>query len=231
MRVLVTRPEPGASRTAEMLEARGHTAILAPLMRIAPSAAPPPEGAFDAVVITSANALAAMSSLARALPVLAVGERTAAAARTAGFADVRAAGGDRNALARLARAEIPARQRLLLAVGRDRKADTADLLSAAGHEVTTWIAYAAEAVDALPAAMRTGLVDNSFDAVMHFSRRSAGLAVSLSRRSDVAAALLSRLNVCLSADVAVPLREAGATRIVCAKSPDEAALIAALEHS
>jgi uroporphyrinogen-III synthase len=231
VRVLVTRPEPGASRTAVLLEARGHTAVLAPLMRIKPSDASPPERAFDAMVITSANALAAMRDVARTLPVLAVGERTAAVARAMGFADVRAAGGDRNALARLARDGIPARQRLLLAVGRDRKADTADLLSAAGHEVTTWIAYAAEAVDTLPLAMRAGLLDASVDAALHFSLRSASLALGLARQADVAPALLSRLNVCLSADVAAPLKEAGATRIVCAKSPDEAALMAALEQN
>ena len=163
--------------------------------------------------------------------MLAVGERTAAAARAAGFADVRAAGGDRKSLARLARDGLPARQRLLLAVGRDRKADTPDMLSSAGHEVTTWIAYEAEAVAALPAAMRAALANARVDAVLHFSRRSASLALSLSRQANVAAELLSRRNVCLSADVAAPLREAGAALIVCAKSPDEAALMTALEQN
>jgi uroporphyrinogen-III synthase len=204
---------------------------MAPLMRIAPSGTPPPERPFDAVVIASANALLAMAKVPRALPVLAVGERTAAAARAAGFADVTAAGGDRHALARLARDTLPARQRLLLAAGRDRKADTADLLSAAGHDVTTWIAYAAEAVETLPAAMRAALAGASLDAVLHFSRRSASLALGLSRHADAAAPLLACRHVCLSAEVAAPLVEAGARCIVTAKTPDEAALMAALEHA
>ena len=34
MRLLVTRPEPDAARTAEALRARGHEVLVAPLLRV-----------------------------------------------------------------------------------------------------------------------------------------------------------------------------------------------------
>jgi hypothetical protein len=42
---------------------------------------------------------------------------------------------------------------------------------------------------------------------------------------------LSVRHVCLSAQIAVPLSEAGATRIAIAPRPDEAALLASLEQA
>ena len=36
MRILVTRPEPDNARTAAALQARGHTPLLAPLLRVVP---------------------------------------------------------------------------------------------------------------------------------------------------------------------------------------------------
>lgn len=88
-RVLVLRPEPGASATAGKARALGLTAQAVPLFDISPIAWSAPEAAdFDGVLLTSANALRhAGDKLAayRGLPVYAVGEATAEAARQAGF--------------------------------------------------------------------------------------------------------------------------------------------------
>ena len=54
MRVLVTRPEPGASRTAARLSALGHEAVVVPLFAARRLAWEMPE-AFGAVAFTSAN--------------------------------------------------------------------------------------------------------------------------------------------------------------------------------
>ena len=63
MSVLVTRPQPGAAETARRLLALGRTPVLAPVLEIVPLAAdlPPPDG-IQAVLITSANALAALEA-------------------------------------------------------------------------------------------------------------------------------------------------------------------------
>ncbi|MCW3834928.1 uroporphyrinogen-III synthase [Sphingomonas canadensis] len=87
--IAVLRPEPGNRATADAIAARGRHAIRLPLFEVVPVAwqAPDPAG-FDALILTSANALrrggAGLAKLA-ALPVYAVGEATAAAARSAGF--------------------------------------------------------------------------------------------------------------------------------------------------
>jgi uroporphyrinogen-III synthase len=88
-RLLVLRPEPGASATIERARQRGLEAIAAPLFEIEPVAWDVPDPtSFDGLLLTSANALRhggpGIEALRR-LPVYAVGESTAEAARSAGF--------------------------------------------------------------------------------------------------------------------------------------------------
>lgn len=88
--LVIVRPEPGCGETLRAAEALGLEAIAAPLFAIEPVAWEPVEpGKTDAILAGSANAfrhggdgLAAL----RMLPVHAVGERTAEAARDAGLA-------------------------------------------------------------------------------------------------------------------------------------------------
>ena len=88
--LVILRPEPGASRTAEEARRLGLEPRIVPLFEIVALAwtAPDPRQ-FDGMVITSANAIrlggAGLGRL-KALPVHAVGEASAAAARAAGFA-------------------------------------------------------------------------------------------------------------------------------------------------
>lgn len=88
-RLVILRPEPGASATVERAAALGLDAAAMPLFEIEALAweAPDP-GEYDALLLTSANAVrhggAGLEGL-RGLPVHAVGEATAAAARDAGF--------------------------------------------------------------------------------------------------------------------------------------------------
>ena len=87
--LLLLRPEPGLSDSAERARALGLNVICRPLFRVEPLAweAPDPAG-YDALLLTSANAVrhggTALDGL-RNLPVHAVGAATAAAARAAGF--------------------------------------------------------------------------------------------------------------------------------------------------
>jgi uroporphyrinogen-III synthase len=96
-RLLVLRPEPGASVTAERARALGFTAVTAPLFEIEPLEWDAPEaGLFDGLLLTSANAVRHSGERLhelRGLPVYAVGEGTAEAAREAGF-DIAATGDD-----------------------------------------------------------------------------------------------------------------------------------------
>ena len=88
-RVLVLRPEPGASATVGRARARGLDAIAFPLFDIAPVEWRAPDASrFDALLLTSANAVrfgGEQLGVLRRLPVHAVGVATAEAARQAGF--------------------------------------------------------------------------------------------------------------------------------------------------
>lgn len=88
-RVIVLRPEPGASATVERARARGLEALALPLFELRPVDWSPPETTgLDGLLLTSANAVRCGGEALRALrgiPVYAVGAATANAARKAGF--------------------------------------------------------------------------------------------------------------------------------------------------
>lgn len=173
MRIWVSRPEPGASRTARRLAELGHAALVAPVLRIAPSDGPLPTGRFDGLILTSANAAAplAAAGLPEA-PVFAVGTRTAERAERAGLRSVHCADGDAVSLARLVAAHVRPGGALLHAAGEDRKAEPAASLTAAGYGVTTWTAYAALAEATLPEPVVQGLIGRDgaqpLAAALHF---------------------------------------------------------------
>lgn len=228
MRVLVTRPREQGERTAARLAALGHEPLLAPLLSVRPTGAPPPRGPFDALIATSANAAPALAGFDRTLPVFAVGERTAAAVRAAGFADMRAAEGDASRLAALVAGALPATARLLHVAGRERKSEPEAALAARGFTVETFVAYEAVAAQALPEILARALRERALDAALHYSRRSAETALALARAAALADAFLSLRHLCLSQDVAAPLREQRTARLIVAEEPDEAALFTAL---
>ena len=88
-RLLVLRPEPGASATVERARQRGLEAIAVPLFELTPVDWEVPDPArFDALLLTSANAMrcaGANIQELRGLPAHSVGSATAEAARDAGF--------------------------------------------------------------------------------------------------------------------------------------------------
>jgi len=235
MRLVVTRPEADGERTAAALRARGHEVLLAPLMRIEPVAADL-SGGWGGVIITSANAAGAIAghqaikSLLR-LPLFAVGRRSAEAARQAGFTDVASAGGDVRDLVRLiAERRADAAAPLLYLAGEDRAADLVGELVMHGIAAEMAIVYRAVTAPFPPeltAALRAGEVD----AVLHFSKRSAESYIAGAVLAGVAGPALSVRHICLSAQIAAPLDDAGAGHISIAPRPDEAALIASLEQA
>ena len=92
MKLVILRPQPGASATQRRAEARGWETAVVPLFRIEPRDWEPPDPRdFDAVLMTSANAAGEAGpglDRYRRLPLYAVGEATAKAARGAGFDDI-----------------------------------------------------------------------------------------------------------------------------------------------
>lgn len=230
MRVLLTRPAPDAVRSAARLRALGHETILSPVIEIGPTGAALPAGPFDALLLTSAHALVAFPSGApgelTALPVLCVGERTAAAARAAGF-DARAAVGQAEGLARLARESLPRRARLLYLTAVERKPDLERAL--ADLAPTVIAVYRAEPAARLASKAIAALRSGRIDAVLHFSRRSARIYATLAEQAGLLEAALRPAQLCLSRDVAEGLDRELAGAIHVAGSPDETALLSLLD--
>lgn len=234
MRVFVFRPRHDAERTARTIAEHGFEPVVAPLFEVVRLPGEAPAGTFDAIVVTSGNAVPMLAdgpAAWRDLPIFAVGARTAAKVREAGLEDARSADGDRNDLIELIRRTLPSPAKLLMIAGRDRKEDVPDRLREAGYDVALWTAYAAEAVPALPAdtqaALRHGKGD---DAAMHYSARGARTFIALTQAAGVADEALELTHVVISAAAAEPLIAAGASTVLVAEHPEEAGMLAALEQ-
>ena len=228
MRVLVTRPLPDGERTAAALRERGYDVLLVPLMRVRPVRAVV-TGNWSAVIVTSANALRALSPEQVApllsLPLYAVGQRSAEAARELRFREVRSPNGDAQDLVRLIaeRYAGEAAPYLYLA-GEDRAADIEAVLGERGIKVETVVVYRT-VTTGFPPQLFNAVERGQIDAVLHFSRRSAENFVAGAKAAGLSAQALAPRQFCLSQQVAEPLRGANAHDIAIAGRPDEAALL------
>lgn len=234
LRLLMTRPEPDAQRSAELLRERGHVVLVAPLLHFAMIAPPPiPLEGRSGAIVTSANALRAAAihpefAALRLLPVFAVGTRTAALARELGFAAVADAQGSADDLLQFMRSRVGRGERFLYLTGEDRARDIAGALAAQGVLVDTVPLYRMVPSTVLPDETVRALKAGEVDAVLHYSRRTAEAYLACAKAGGFLAEALAPEHLCLSAQVAAPIREAGARQVGIAARPNEPALLALL---
>ncbi len=237
MTVLITRAAREADLLARTLAARGIASLIEPLMAIrmlphnAQALAPFLEG-VQAVLFTSGNGARAFAAATprRDLPVFAVGDATAAAAREAGFAAVASASGKVEDLAALVVAALkPGAGALVHAAGSVTAGDLSGLLGAAGFTLRRAVVYEAVPARELSAATRAAMRRGEIEAAVFFSPRNAATFVKLA--GGLYGPVASMIAVALSEAVAGVLNELPWRRIVVASSPNEAALLEALEQS
>ena len=231
MRVLITRPRERALELARALERRGDTPLIEPLLTIEPVAGAAPElDGVQAIVLTSAHAVPALSGPAKTLPVFAVGDATAAAARRAGCGAVISAGGAATDLARSIAAHChPSGGALLHLSGEHVREELVEELVAAGFALRRQAVYRALAANALAPATVEALAKRQVDAVLLFSPRTAGIFVELVGRHGLHERLAGIAAICLSATVAQPCRGIGWRAVHVAARPELGALVEALE--
>lgn len=236
MAVLVTRPEPDNRATADALVVRGFDVVLSPMLVFQALPLRDDEARYSGTIVTSANALRAIaghSLIARLkeLPLFAVGEQTAQAARDAGFAQVLAAGGDAVSLRECVVAHktkaAPDAPWLYLAAA-DVSRDLAVELRARSIPVATRQVYRMAMAERFAQDVTDALAQGKIDAVLHYSRRSAQAFIAAARQAGFEISALALPQCCLSERTAEPLREAGSTRVAVADAPREEALLAAL---
>jgi uroporphyrinogen-III synthase len=231
VRILVTRSQPSAAQTGAELRARGHEPIIAPLFEMQLLAKVDPQtGPWDAILLTSANGLWGIVSFAHdkkwhGIPVFAVGDVTAKAARDMRFADVTSAAGNVNDLANLVATRLKPPARLLYLAGEGRAGDLAGALRNKNFEVDLVVVYRFLTAQVLPEPAAAAL-NNELDGILHFSRGGAEDFLAAARNSNLLDAALNKpVHFCLSEQVAAPLRDAGAARISVAARPTQDALL------
>ncbi|MFN3546259.1 MAG: uroporphyrinogen-III synthase [Mesorhizobium sp.] len=231
-RVLVTRPEPGATATARRLVAAGHDALVLPLSEIrALSPDLPPADAVDIVAATSANALRHLPPVASALlgkPCRTVGRKTAEAARRAGFTDVRAAAGDGAALAAMIAVAEPRGATVLYLCGRVRRPELEAALAEAGMKVLPVEVYDTCFPEPGQAVMILAADPRPIDAVLLYSPESARAMAAIITLGGTPDTLAKASFLCLSEQVAAALGTLGPVRTYVPVVPTEDALLALL---
>jgi uroporphyrinogen-III synthase len=144
--------------------------------------APDPAG-LEAILLTSANAARHGGGAFTGLRCYAVGEATAAAARLAGYRDVRVGASDGSAAA-----EMMARDGIghaLHLCGRDHVA-----VATEGVTIDRRIVYAADPVSELPPAARKALAEGAI-ALLHSPRAAALFARLAGEPSEIRIAAIS----------------------------------------
>ena len=202
-RLLIVRPEPGASATLAMARQMGLDAIAIPLFAVQPvpwDAVDPKD--FSGIVATSANAFrhgGEQLEMLKALPVHAVGEATASAARDAGFAVATTGEGGRMELGQ----RLPVGRMLHLAGADHLPVDSTEAVAV----------YASRPIDPPPAIDAAGAV-----VVVHSPRAGKRLAELVGNRASTAIAAIS--------EKAAAACGAGWDHVEIASLPREPALLA-----
>lgn len=232
LRVLVTRPGAAAERTMAQLLAMGHDPVAAPLFTIEPTEAVQPKGNFVALVATSQNGAEGLNPSERGLPAgipaFSVGDRTGDVLRANGFSEVKSADGDQEDLAGLVLSSLTPPGRILLATGDPHKPGLEEALRAAGFETQTWVRYRSVLAPELPLPARDALADAQPIMALHYSRRASEGFLALAAAAGLDERARDIHHLCLSEDVAEPLRLAGCTHVKAAVAPDEGSLMALL---
>ncbi len=223
--VLVTRPADEAETLAAAVAAKGYAVMIEPLLRIVNRAVAPPPDSYHALAFTSANGVRAFAALSgeRAKPAYAVGGTTASALRSAGFADVRDAGGDAEILARLIAQSAGPGARVLHPSGAAVAGDLPGALGRAGITLENLVVYDAVAAERLSDALVQALYACTIGHVLLFSARTAAHFGTLTARAGLAEKMRATTALCLSDAVArearrIAWRQVGVARTKTSQS-------------
>lgn len=191
MHLLITRPGDDGARLAETLLQMGHDPILEPLLTIRHFDGPALDlSGVQAILATSANGVRAIADRTseRAIPLYAVGDATARAAKEVGFLDVSSASGDVAALAALVREKLdPAKGPLVHVAGSEVAGDLAGDLGPKGDQpgftVRREVLYESESAYSLSASTIAAIKEERIDGVLAYSPRTAATLARLIRKA------------------------------------------------
>lgn len=233
MRALVIRSAERAAETARRLEACGIEAVPLPLSEPVSTGASLPGEAFDGIILTSRNAAPFLgdSRVSRLLPVFAVGEASAAAARDLGFADVRTGNGDAAALAGLIAKTCRQQQggrriRLLYPAAVQRAFAMKEALHRDGIDTLLVEAYRMKRIDPGREVLAAALTKTANGLHLFHSALSAAHFTELTSRYGLDRMLGGVTALAISDKTSHRLPMEQYRQVIVVKSPDEDAMIA-----
>ncbi len=231
--VLITRPEDKALALKHELEAKGFGTMVEPLLTIEPlGPIPPLSPDIQAIVLTSAQAVPALTDETKRLPVFAVGRATGEAAREAGCSRVIAGDQGGAALADLIAEQCDPKDGAILHIaGEVVREDLQDILQNRGFDVSREVVYRARARTALSNNLVEAWQSGSIAAVLLFSPRTADILVRLLIEQGLTSQVDRTVAICVSEASATPCRELVWKEIRLAPLPSREAMIRTLEGS
>ncbi|MBF0308751.1 MAG: uroporphyrinogen-III synthase [Magnetococcales bacterium] len=239
-RILITRPLAEGEETAARIRAAGGVPLLAPVLELAPPHQPEALATalnqldrYDGLIVTSVNGaralLAALKPGPSRPPIYAVGEKTAAVLRQAGWqAKLPTQPEDALRLAETILGEHPDAGHFLFLRAEEGREELPARLRATGCQVTLLTAYRMIPTNALPEPVLESLAKQTIDAVLFFSSRTAEVFLQL-LPPDLpfpGAAVVAAL----SPKIAASLASHGIPCPVVAESPNTEELLQALRN-
>lgn len=243
MRVLITRPEPDASRTARKVAGLGFEPVVLPLFECVreDGLAERISGPHSAVIFTSVNGARAYAASCGNpdidLAAYAVGERTADAARQAGFEKVRTghgtgtgAGLARRILDDLASGLLKTRPDLplLYLAGIPRRPDLERMLNEQSVHLWVEVAYRMKEISYSTDFYLQAKLSPPPDIVLLFSPNAARRFRELAALDPLTGSIGKLIPLCISQAVADNLDGELYTRARVAPIPNEAAMLESL---
>ncbi len=239
MKLIVTRPQPAADKTAARLRLMGYEVEVSPVLEIVDTGNERPRGEFDAIVVSSANALRILQQrrafdLPREIPVYTVGDATAEIACNLGFEAVHSADGTANELADLIIGGVGSANadgfRLLYLCGVEITAGLEENLHKNRFEVTRWTPYKADLVNQLTDISLDWLTHAEPVGVLIYSSRSARQFGDILDRIDVIHNIENTHIYSISDAVRNALPERYQICCKSAKSPNENSLFELIDN-
>jgi uroporphyrinogen-III synthase len=237
MHILITRPEPDASRWQGHFAAMGIATTVDPLLRIEHL---PVDGLdltdAQALVATSRNGLRGLAASpvlrrAIALPIYTVGPGTADYAREIGFTNITVGPSSARELAPvIAALARPNAGRLMHLSGDKIAFDLAAALAPCGLTVERVVVYRSQPADSFRLETIAALVSGAIDTVMLMSPLSAATFVSLLSHSDLYKHYQRLVYVCLSHNVAELVQSLNPVAVHVAAEPSSDSMLTLLER-
>lgn len=235
MKLLITRPEKSAKILSDKLQASGHETVCSALLEIVFNETTDLDlKDVQAFVVTSANGLAALVKVTenRKLPLFAVGDKTAKAAKYAGFTTVLSADGDVADLGDLITQNAATDKGMILHAGGARLAgDLQALLDAEGFSYRREILYDAIEAEKFSSETFSVVSEGKLDGILLFSPHTAKVFKKIVD-ADGLSTQIEKLDAwCLSANVANEIDELKFDRVFVSKRPTEDALLQLIEKN